>query len=60
MLISSIHKYKATTNVHTKLSEDWPEDGPVYERQNVARNANKTSNKLRVVHESVIIFFYSL
>jgi len=35
---------KAPTTVHTNHSEEYPEDGSVYEPKHVARNTINTSN----------------
>ena len=43
--------FKAPIIVHTNHSEDQPEYGSVYEPKYVARNKNKSSNKLRVVYD---------
>jgi hypothetical protein len=42
--------------VLTKYSEDYPEDGSVYEPKHVARNTTKTYNKLRVVYDCTISY----
>ena len=40
----------------TNHSEDYPEDGSVYEPKHVARNTTNASNKLRVVYDYTILY----
>ena len=47
---------KAPTIVHTDHSEEYPEDGSVYEPKHVARNTTNTSNKLTVVYHHIILY----
>jgi len=40
------------------IREDEPEDGSVHELKNIARNTTNTSNKLRIVHDYIILATY--
>jgi len=43
------------SHLHTKHSEDQPEDGCVYEPKHIVRKTINTSNKLRVVYDYKIL-----
>ena len=47
--------FKAPTIIQANYSKDQPEDGSVHEPKHVARNKIKTSNKLRVVYDYIIL-----
>jgi succinate dehydrogenase/fumarate reductase-like Fe-S protein len=58
-VIRDVITSKAPTILHTKHSEDWIEDGSVYEPKHVTRNTTNTSNKLRAVYGCINLQVYT-
>jgi hypothetical protein len=59
-VIRDLVTFKAPIIAHTNHSEEYPEDGSVYEPKHVARNTTNTSNKLRVVYDYITLYFINI